>query len=291
MPDKPTFRDELKAKLAPLFETPQKTRITIICALVALATLAAIIIYLATYPRDPIHIPPAQSEAVSAVPSQSPGPDGSPGPTDAGAASAQPAVGLVPSLTLEEAKALALADAKVSEDQAEVSREALSQDNGVWVYEFHFRTQEAQYQYLINANTGEVRSMIKETFIYPSPEPTDPVMPSVPAENTAPLETAPQPSVSIPPVPSSQPPASAQPAPSPAPSQPASMYIGMDRAKAIALEHAGLAGSRVIFTHLSMDREDGRMVYEVEFRLNGTEYEYEIDASTGRIVDHERDTH
>lgn len=291
MPDKPTFRDELKAKLAPLFETPQKTRITIICALVALATLAAIIIYLATYPRDPIHIPPAQSEAVSAVPSQSPGPDGSPGPTDAGTASAQPAVGLVPSLTLEEAKALALADAKVSEDQAEVSREALSQDNGVWVYEFHFRTQEAQYQYLINANTGEVRSMIKETFIYPSPEPTDPVMPSVPAENTAPPETAPQPSVSIPPVPSSQPPASAQPAPSPAPSQPASMYIGMDRAKAIALEHAGLADSRVIFTHLSMDREDGRMVYEVEFRLNGTEYEYEIDASTGRIVDHERDTH
>ena len=291
MPDKPTFKDELKAKLAPLFETPQKTRITIICALVALATLAAIIIYLVTYPRDPINIPPAQSEAVSAVPSQSLGPDGSPSPTDEGAASAQPAVGLVPSLTLEEAKALALADAKVSEDQAEVSREALSQDNGVWVYEFHFRTQEAQYQYLINANTGEVRSMIKETFIYPSPEPTDPVMPSVPAENTASLETAPQPSVSIPPVPSSQPPASAQPAPSPAPSQPASMYIGMDRAKAIALEHAGLTDSRVIFTHLSMGREDGRMVYEVEFRLNGTEYEYEIDASTGRIVDHERDAH
>lgn len=291
MPDKPTFKDELKAKLAPLFETPQKTRITIICALVALATLAAIIIYLATYPRDPINIPPAQSETVSAVPSQSPGPDGSSSPTQEGSASAQPVVGLVPSLTLEEAKALALADAKVSEDQAEVSREALSQDNGVWVYEFHFRTQEAQYQYLINANTGEVRSMIKEAFIYPSPEPTDPVMPSVPAENTAPLETAPQPSVSIPPVPSSQPPASAQPAPSPAPSQSTSMYIGMDRAKAIALEHAGLADSRVIFTHLSMGREDGRMVYEVEFRLNGTEYEYEIDASTGRIVDHERDTH
>ena len=289
MPDKPTFKDELKAKLAPLFETPQKTRITIICALVALATLAAIIIYLVTYPRDPINIPPAQSEAVSAVPSQSPGPDGSPGPTDEGAASAQPAVGLVPSLTLEEAKALALADAKVSEDQAEVSREALSQDNGVWVYEFHFRTQEAQYQYLINANTGEVRSMIKETFIYPSPEPTDPVMPSVPAENTAPLETAPQPSVSIPPVPSSQPPASAQPAPSPAPSQPASMYIGMDRAKAIALEHAGLTAAQVSFTHTRMDRDHGAMVYEIEFRQGRVEYEYEIDAATGRILDHERD--
>ena len=290
MPDKPTFKDELKAKLAPLFETPQKTRITIICALVALATLAAIIIYLVTYPRDPINIPPAQSEAVSAVPSQSPGPDGSPGPTDEGAASAQPAVGLVPSLTLEEAKALALADAKVSEDQAEVSREALSQDNGVWVYEFHFRTQEAQYQYLINANTGEVRSMIKETFIYPSPEPTDPVMPSVPAENTAPLETAPQPSVSIPPVPSSQPPASAQPAPSPAPSQPASMYIGMDRAKAIALERAGLTADQAAFRHARMERDDGKMVYEIEFRQGRVEHEFKIDAATGRILEYETDT-
>lgn len=299
MPDKPTFKDELKAKLAPLFETPQKTRITIICALVALGTLAAIIFYLVTYPRDPINIPPAQSEAVSAEPFESPGPSASAGPAETEAVeSTQPVVGLVPTLSLEEAKALALADAGTSESEAEVSRESLTEDNGIWVYEFRFRTQEAQYQYLINANTGEVRSMIKEIIVYPSPEPAGPVMPSLPAEGQ-PLETAPQPSVSIPPVssaaPATQPPASAQPtaspSPSPAPSQSTSMYIGMDRAKSIALEHAGLSGSRVIYTHLGMGREDGRMVYEVEFRLNGTEYEYEIDASTGRIVDYERDTH
>ncbi len=298
MPDKPTFKDELKAKLAPLFETPQKTRITIICALVALGTLAAVIFYLVTYPRDPINIPPAQSEAVSAEPSESPAPDASAEPAETEAAPTQTVVGLVPTLTLEEAKELALADAGTSENEAEVSRESLTEDNGIWVYEFRFRTEEAQYQYLINANTGEVRSMIKEIFVYPSPDPTAPVMPGLPAESQ-PLETAPQSSVSIPPVssaaPATQPPASAQPtaspSSSPAPSQSTSMYIGMDQAKSIALEHAGLSGSRVIYTHLGMGREDGRMVYEVEFRVNGTEYEYEIDASTGRIVDYEQDAH
>ena len=283
MPDKPTLKDRLK----PLFETPQKARITIICALVALATLGAVIFYLVTYPRDPVNIPPAQTGAVSAEPSESPESDASAGPSES-APPTQTVVGLVPTLTIEEAKALALADAGTTAEEAQVSREALTEDNGIWVYEFHFRTQEAQYQYLINANTGEVRSMIKEIFVYPSPEPTEPIMPTVPAENTDPAQTAPQPSVSIPPVSSAAP---AGPSPTPAPSQSATMYIGMDRAKSIALEHAGFSSSQVIFTHLSMGREDRRIVYEIEFRVNGTEYEYEIDASTGRIVDHERDTH
>jgi len=69
------------------------------------------------------------------------------------------------------------------------------------------------------------------------------------------------------------------------------MYIGMDRAKSIALEHAGLTAGQVRFTHTRMGREDGAVVYEIEFRQGRTEYEYEIDAATGRILDFERDTH
>ena len=40
-----------------------------------------------------------------------------------------------------------------------------------------------------------------------------------------------------------------------------------------------------------LDREDGRVVYEIEFKSNGMEYEYEIDASTGAVLkyDKERD--
>lgn len=68
-----------------------------------------------------------------------------------------------------------------------------------------------------------------------------------------------------------------------------SAHIGMARAKASALEHAGLTDSQVRFTHVGMDREDGRVVYEVEFRQGNAEYEYKIDAETGRILSHERD--
>lgn len=32
------------------------------------------------------------------------------------------------------------------------------------------------------------------------------------------------------------------------------------------------------------DYDDGRMVYEVEFHVKGTEYDYEIDAQTGEVV-------
>ena len=32
------------------------------------------------------------------------------------------------------------------------------------------------------------------------------------------------------------------------------------------------------------------MVYEIEFKCQGFEYEYEIDASTGAVLKHEKDT-
>lgn len=206
--------------------------------------------------------------------------------------SAKPA-GLFPTLTIDQARALALADAGVAESEADLSREALAEDNGIWVYEFRFRAGQTQYEYKLNANTGEIRAKVRESVLSPSASPTEPVMPSIPAGSAPPVETAPQ--VSAAPGPdqsaapaATQPPASQPPATTPAPSQSA-MYIGMDRAKAIALEHAGLAAAQVRFTQLQTDWEDGRMVYEVEFRQGRTEYEYEIDASTGRILDWDRD--
>ena len=70
---------------------------------------------------------------------------------------------------------------------------------------------------------------------------------------------------------------------------PGGMYIGVDRAKAAALERAGLSAAQVVFTHASMDRDDGRMVYEIEFRQGRVEYEFKIDAATGAILEHEMD--
>lgn len=59
----------------------------------------------------------------------------------------------------------------------------------------------------------------------------------------------------------------------------------LDKAKEIALKHVGLQASQVIFTKAKLDKEDGRSIYDVEFYSGDTEYEFEIDAKTGKILD------
>ncbi len=66
-------------------------------------------------------------------------------------------------------------------------------------------------------------------------------------------------------------------------------YIGGEEAKAAAFTHAGLAADTVTNAQVELDCEDGVMCYEVEFFCNGTEYEYEIDAVTGEILDYEQE--
>ncbi len=65
--------------------------------------------------------------------------------------------------------------------------------------------------------------------------------------------------------------------------------IGMDRAKEIALNHAGLSASSVNFVKTRADYDDGRKVYEIEFYVGANEYDYEIDATTGKILDFDYD--
>ena len=62
-----------------------------------------------------------------------------------------------------------------------------------------------------------------------------------------------------------------------------------EQAKAIALEKAGLSSGDVTFQKVELDRDDGRLEYELEFRSGRTEYEYTIDATTGAVLDAEVD--
>ena len=62
--------------------------------------------------------------------------------------------------------------------------------------------------------------------------------------------------------------------------------ISKTEAREIALKDAGLSENDVTITKCRMDFEDGVEKYEVEFRTaDGYEYEYEIDAETGKILD------
>ena len=62
-----------------------------------------------------------------------------------------------------------------------------------------------------------------------------------------------------------------------------------EQALAIALEHAGLMEEQLDFSNVHLDRDDGRWVYEIEFREGRTEYEYAVRASDGKIVDFDKD--
>ncbi|MBR5307538.1 MAG: PepSY domain-containing protein [Clostridia bacterium] len=66
-------------------------------------------------------------------------------------------------------------------------------------------------------------------------------------------------------------------------------FIGEERAREIALEKAGLKESEVTLIKVKLDRDDGRYVYEIEFRRGLTEYEAEINAEDGRILKFEKD--
>lgn len=68
-----------------------------------------------------------------------------------------------------------------------------------------------------------------------------------------------------------------------------SVLISESKARAIALSDAGVTESSALGLKVKLDWEDGTQVYEVEFRANGIEYEYEIDAAAGTVRSAERD--
>ena len=65
--------------------------------------------------------------------------------------------------------------------------------------------------------------------------------------------------------------------------------IGAEKAKSIALSDAGFTASQVQDLQVEKDNDDGRLEYEVEFQVNGTEYEYTISAADGTILEKDID--
>lgn len=63
-------------------------------------------------------------------------------------------------------------------------------------------------------------------------------------------------------------------------------FIGTSKAKAIAKKKVP-AGA--VFEKVKLDKEHGRYVYEIEMRKGQMEYEMTIDATTGKILEFEKD--
>lgn len=65
--------------------------------------------------------------------------------------------------------------------------------------------------------------------------------------------------------------------------------IGIDAAKKIALTKAGLTEQDGTWRKEKRDRENGIIVYELEFISGKTEYEFEIAAKDGKILEYQQD--
>jgi len=80
-------------------------------------------------------------------------------------------------------------------------------------------------------------------------------------------------------------PAAQAPAPAPA----ATNQISADDAKAIAFQDAGVTEADVSLLDVHLDTDDGRTIYEVDFNVGMTEYDYDIDATNGAIIERSMD--
>ena len=153
----------------------------------------------------------------------------------------------------------ALVDAGVLPEQARVDRVDFEYEHGRFVYEIEFVAEGVDYEYTIQAYTGEV--LEKET---------EPVEGYVAPEKETPAEES-----------SSAPEEPVEESSAPEP-QPVS-YISVEQAKQTALADAGL--SSATFTKAKLEKDDGRVIYEIDFYAGNKEYEYDIDAFSGAILD------
>ncbi len=63
--------------------------------------------------------------------------------------------------------------------------------------------------------------------------------------------------------------------------------VDRDGARDIALADTGLQEKDISKLRIEHGRDDGREVYEVEFRADGVRYEYVVEAESGRILERE----
>lgn len=64
--------------------------------------------------------------------------------------------------------------------------------------------------------------------------------------------------------------------------------ITPNKAKEIALTHAGVAESAANFKQIKLDNKNGKAVYVIEFIANKLRYDFDIDASSGSIIKFEK---
>ena len=149
----------------------------------------------------------------------------------------------------EKALEIALTKAGVAKADAYNIEVELDFEHHVMVYVVEFDSSGFEYEFDINATTGEI--------IVFGPNNTNTDKPASSNSNNT--------------------------------SSSSTNYISGEEAKQIAFAHAGVSSSSVRDLELDLDMENGKMVYEVSFESGNYEFDYEIEATTGAIIKHEKE--
>lgn len=150
----------------------------------------------------------------------------------------------------DAALSAALKAAGLNKNQVKNIEVKLDNDDGVMVYEVEFDRGYDEYDYDINAKTGAVVSYDNEI------NGKDVKSTGSSSKNTSAAKEN---------------------------------VIGNAAAKNAALKHAGVTESQATELKVELDREDGKLVYEVEFKSAGYEYDYEIDAVKGTVLQSDKE--
>ena len=182
-------------------------------------------------------------------------------------------------ISMDAAQSAALDAASIAAADANFSATTLDDVAGITCYKVDFSAGGYDYAYSINAESGEVleASYHEQAGAAALPDGstgTTTTQPSTTKPNVGAVTTAP--------------------AQTNTPNTNTSTGA-VDEAKAqeIALAHAGVKAADATITKSKLDYDDGRQVYEIEFYVSGssgyTEYDYEIEAATGKIVSYDHD--
>ncbi len=154
-------------------------------------------------------------------------------------------------ISASKAKEIALAHAGITAANAKFVKVELDKDDGIYKYEVDFESGNYEYDYEINAKTGKVLDFDKE---YDDDRDGNEGASSKPISSSS-----------------------------------SSNLISKEKAQNIALNHAGVKFANAKFLKAELDKDDGVYKYEVSFKYGKYEYDYEINAKTGKIIEFDKD--
>ncbi len=165
----------------------------------------------------------------------------------------------------------ALTHAGITRENAANIEAELDYERGKMVYDVEFKTADLEFDYDIDAKTGEIlKSESEQRDKYDDDGKYDDIFGNgdnggnggIYGDEDKFNETAPNTNENI-------------------------MYSS--NALDIALKHAGLVRDNVYDIEAELENERGRYIYEISFKSAGFEYDYDIDAKTGEIVKWEKE--